>query len=214
MLHPGLPSLSDSILPLPSPFFPSSPTLLMGRGSSLDKLGSRLPGQTGAPHGGGVPGEAGGGEKPTLKGMQVRLQEDEVVKSQVWARSAHTGPVRAEQRGEGGAAGASLGETHRLAKCRVPCLPHLGYSPTGRLSGTVSPFRAEQGTSLETPSRARASSCQAVGTTWFFSSSRGRGWGLGEHAEATGSPEATARPCSSLASSRAFCTLELAAGQG
>ena len=36
---------------------------------------------------------------------------------------------------------------------------------------TVShPFRAEQGTSLETPSRTRASSCQAVGTTWFFSS--------------------------------------------
>ena len=32
------------------------------------------------------------------------------------------------------------------------------------VSGTVSPFRAEQGTSLETPSRARASSCQAVGT--------------------------------------------------
>ena len=29
-------------------------------------------------------------------------------------------------------------------------------------SGTVSPFRAEQGTSLETPWRARASSCQAV----------------------------------------------------
>ena len=43
----------------------------------------------------------------------------------------------------------------------------------GRLSGTVSPFRAEQGTSLETPSRARASSCQAVGTTWFFSSCGG-----------------------------------------
>ena len=41
------------------------------------------------------------------------------------------------------------------------------------LSGTVSPFRAEQGTSLETPSRARASSCQAVGTTWFFSSCSG-----------------------------------------
>ena len=32
----------------------------------------------------------------------------------------------------------------------------------GRLSGTVSPLRAEQGTSLETPSRARASSCQAA----------------------------------------------------
>ena len=43
----------------------------------------------------------------------------------------------------------------------------------GRLSGTVSPFRAEQGTSLETPSRARASSCQAVGTTWFFSAGKG-----------------------------------------
>ena len=40
----------------------------------------------------------------------------------------------------------------------------------GRLSGTVSNFRAEQGPSLETPSRARASSCQEVGTTWFFSS--------------------------------------------
>ena len=43
----------------------------------------------------------------------------------------------------------------------------------GRLSGTVSPFRAEQGTSLETPSRARASSCQEEGTTWFFSSCGG-----------------------------------------
>ena len=43
----------------------------------------------------------------------------------------------------------------------------------GRLSGTVSPFRAEQGTSLETLSRARASSCQEVGTTWFFSSCGG-----------------------------------------
>ena len=39
-----------------------------------------------------------------------------------------------------------------------------------RLSGPVSNFRAEQGTSLETPSRARASSCEEVGTTWFFSS--------------------------------------------
>ena len=45
---------------------------------------------------------------------------------------------------------------------QYPCLE------AGRLSGTVSPFRAEQGTSLETPSRARASSCQEVGTTWFF----------------------------------------------
>ena len=37
----------------------------------------------------------------------------------------------------------------------------------GRLSGTVSPFRAEQGASLESPWRARASSCQEVGTTCF-----------------------------------------------
>ena len=43
----------------------------------------------------------------------------------------------------------------------------------GRLSGTVSPFRSEQGTSLETTSRARASSCEEVGTTWFFSSCGG-----------------------------------------
>ena len=34
-------------------------------------------------------------------------------------------------------------------------------------------FRAEQRTSLETPSRARASSCQEVGTTWFVSSCGG-----------------------------------------
>ena len=38
---------------------------------------------------------------------------------------------------------------------------------------TVSPFRAEQGTSLETPLRARDSSCEEVGTTWFFSSCSG-----------------------------------------
>ena len=43
----------------------------------------------------------------------------------------------------------------------------------GRLSRTVSPFRAEAGTSHVTPSRARASSCQEVGTTWFFSSCGG-----------------------------------------
>ena len=37
-------------------------------------------------------------------------------------------------------------------------------------SASFSPFRAEQGTSLETPWWARASSCQEVRTTWFFSS--------------------------------------------
>ena len=48
---------------------------------------------------------------------------------------------------------------------------HVGIE--SRVSSTVSPFRVEQGTSLETPSRARASSSQAVGTTWFFSSCGG-----------------------------------------
>ena len=55
---------------------------------------------------------------------------------------------------------------------REPCVSvNLGVA--GRLSATVSPFRAEEGTSLETPSRARASSCQEVGTPWFFSSCGG-----------------------------------------
>lgn len=107
-----------SWLPLPVIFLPLLLTLLMAGGSSLDELGSRLPGQTEGPHGGAVPGEAGG-EEPILMGMQVRLQEDDVVKSQVWGRSAGIGPVRAEQREEGGAAGASLQETHKLAKCHV-----------------------------------------------------------------------------------------------
>ena len=38
------------------------------------------------------------------------------------------------------------------------------------MSGTVSHFTTEHGTSLETPYRARASSCEDVETTWFFSS--------------------------------------------
>ena len=52
---------------------------------------------------------------------------------------------------------------------------HVGVllGVAGRMSGTVSPFREEQGTSLVTPWRARASSCQEVGTTWFFSSCGG-----------------------------------------
>ena len=35
----------------------------------------------------------------------------------------------------------------------------------GRLSGTVSPFRAEQGTSLETPSRASPMDCSLPGSS-------------------------------------------------
>ena len=39
-----------------------------------------------------------------------------------------------------------------------------------RLPGTVSNFKTEVGTSVETPSRKRASSCDGGGTTGFFSS--------------------------------------------
>ena len=63
-----------------------------------------------------------------------------------------------------GTLGVPLGGTRRVGGL-------LGVA--GRLSGTVSPFRAKQGTSLETPSRARASSCQEAGTTWFYSSCGG-----------------------------------------
>ena len=79
-------------------------------------------------------------------------------------------PPVANRRGEGaqmkwcGTLGVPLDRTRHVGEL-------LGVA--GRLSGTVSPFRAEQGTSLETPSRARASSCQEVGTTWFFSSCGG-----------------------------------------
>ena len=51
--------------------------------------------------------------------------------------------------------------------------PRGTFAVASRVSSTVSPFRAEQGTSLETSWRARASSCQEVGTTWFFSSCGG-----------------------------------------
>ena len=67
-----------------------------------------------------------------------------------------------------------------MKQCRTLGVPLEGtrrveelLGVAGRLSRTVSPFRAEQGTSLVTPSRARASSCQAVGTTWFFSTCGG-----------------------------------------
>ena len=68
-------------------------------------------------------------------------------------------------RGSGaGNLGVPLGGTRRVGVL-------MGVAE--RLSGIVSPFRAEQGTSLETPSRARASFCEEVGTTLFFSSCGG-----------------------------------------
>ena len=73
--------------------------------------------------------------------------------------------TEAGNRGRGaGTLGVPLGGTRHVRGL---------WGVAGRLSGTVSPFRAEQGTSLETPWRARASSCQEVGTTWFFSSCGG-----------------------------------------
>ena len=48
-----------------------------------------------------------------------------------------------------------------------------GQEEKGMTEDEMAGFRAEQGTSLETPSRARASFCQEVGTTWFFSSCGG-----------------------------------------
>lgn len=56
-------------------------------------------------------------EEPTLMGMQVRLQEDEVVKSQVWGRWHRT--CQKLSREKGGAVGPSQGETYELAKCHV-----------------------------------------------------------------------------------------------
>ena len=64
-------------------------------------------------------------------------------------------------RGSGaGTLGVPLEGTRRVGEM-------LGVA--GRLSGTVSPFRAEQGTSLETPWRARASSRGEAGTSGFLS---------------------------------------------
>ena len=85
--------------------------------------------------------------------------------------------------GRGGGPGAPFairrGEGAQMKRCRDRQCSPRGYPACwgtfgGRrkavrdrfafraLSGTVSPFRAEQGTSLETPSRARASSCHPV----------------------------------------------------
>ena len=85
--------------------------------------------------------------------------------SQASPRGEAKTPLSSRVRGRGaGTLSVPLGGTRRVGGL-------LGVA--GRLSGTVSPFRAEQGTSLETPSRARASSCEEVGTTWFFSSCGG-----------------------------------------
>ena len=73
-------------------------------------------------------------------------------------------------------------------RCRDPrCSPRGNPACRGTFGGRRKAVRDRfalqggKGTSLETPSRARASSCQEVGTTWFFSSCGGilelrRGW--------------------------------------
>ena len=68
-------------------------------------------------------------------------------------------------RGSGaGTLGVPLEGTRRVRKLLVVA---------GRLSCSVAYFREEQGTSLETPWRGSASSCEDVGTTWCFSSCGG-----------------------------------------
>ena len=44
------------------------------------------------------------------------------------------------------------------------------FCVASRLPSTISNFKTARGSSLETPSRERASSCDGGGTTWFFSS--------------------------------------------
>ena len=72
------------------------------------------------------------------------------------------------------------GEGAQRKWCRDPrCCPRGNPACRGTNGGRRKAvrdcfaLRAEQGTSLETPSRARASSCQEVGTTWLFSSCGG-----------------------------------------
>ena len=81
-----------------------------------------------------------------------------------WPLLSRIGGEKGHRGSCAGTLGVPLGGTQRVRGL-------LGVA--GRLSGTVSPFSAEQGTFIETPSRARASSCQEVGTTWFFSSCGG-----------------------------------------
>ena len=56
-------------------------------------------------------------------------------------------------------------------RVRPACRGTFGVSSS--LPSTVSYFKSEHGTSLETLFRARASSCNVGGTTWFFSSCGG-----------------------------------------
>ena len=69
------------------------------------------------------------------------------------------------------------GEGSQMKWCwESQCSPRVrpvcrgNFLVASRVPSTVSHFKTERGTSLETLSRARASSCDDGGTTWFFSS--------------------------------------------
>ena len=68
------------------------------------------------------------------------------------------------------------GEGSKMKWCRESrCSPRVrpvcwgNFLVASRVPSTVSHFKTERGTSLETLSQARASSCDDGGTTWFFS---------------------------------------------
>ena len=72
------------------------------------------------------------------------------------------------------------GEGAQMKMCRDPrCCPRGNPACRGTFGGHRKAVRdcfalqGGTGTCLETPSRARASACQEVGTTWFFSSCGG-----------------------------------------
>ena len=74
----------------------------------------------------------------------------------------------------------------------IPILVHLlkdrDEEVQANAAGAVSPFRAEQGTSLVTPSRARASSCQLVLLPWGSGVPEQRPRREGHHGHKQGEP--------------------------
>ena len=83
---------------------------------------------------------------------------DKAGESTLWPRSG----------GEKGLRGIGPGKPQCSSPGRPVCRGNL--SVASRLPSTVSNFKTARGTSLETRSRERASSCDGRGTTWFFSS--------------------------------------------
>ena len=97
-----------------------------------------------------------------------------------WGAPWRPGTPSRPRRGIASSVAIRRGEVAQRKRCRDPrCSPRGNPACRGTFGGRRKAvrdrfaFRAEQGTSLETPWRARASSCQEVGTTWFVSSCGG-----------------------------------------